>query len=270
MILNLKNSFVSNFSILKPKLFTETINNGFPRNYLYTNPSLKWISSYERKKTLNGPLNFNLYKGKQHFHTNPVLNYSSNQRKLLETLTHGNYTNSYRNYGKQTFYLQNPFKWVSNNVTFEQTKKYWDNSLDKEEFIQGSKFAVVSILQEIKNNNFKALKGLLAKTELTRLRHEVETDWTDELRRNVGISFDNILTLAIRNVRTQQIVHNKYLDIEVAVVASVPGPAEQQEEPSQVYVIHATFCRDYTPGRLPDWVVTNFKLHMKPWQTFMN
>ena len=110
---------------------------------------------------------------------------------------------------------------------------------------------------------------MLAKNELTRLRHEVETDWTDELRRNVGISFDNILTLAIRDVRSQQIVHNKYLDIEVAVVASVPGPAEQQE-PNHVYVIHATFFRDYTPGRLPDWVVTSFRLHMKPWQTFIN
>ena len=151
MIPKLKKSFVSNFFILNPKFFIETINNGVSRNYLYTNPSLKWISNYERNNTtLNEPSNFNLYKGQQHFHTNPVLNYSSNKRKLLETITHGNYTNSYRNYGKQTYYLQNPFKWVSNNVTFEQTKKYWDNSLDKEEFIQGSKFAVVSILQEIK------------------------------------------------------------------------------------------------------------------------
>ena len=113
------------------------------------------------------------------------------------------------------------------------------------------------------------MKGLLAKTELTRLRHEVETNWTDELRRNVGISEDNILALVIRDVNTQEIVFNRYLDIEVAVVASVPGPEDQQEA-SHVYVIHATFCRDYTPGRLPDWLVTRFRLHMKPWQTFIS
>jgi hypothetical protein len=76
------------------------------------------------------------------------------------------------------------------------------------------------------------------------------------------VQIDDVQTLAILDVRIQQIVFNKYLDIDVVLVATVPGPAGTT--PSHVYMVHATFSRDYTEGRLPDWLLTRFKLSMKP------
>ena len=153
MILKVKNPIFHNILFLKQKIFIDIKNYGVLSNKLCINHCLKIISNYEiNNKAINGPSNFKSYKGKQYFHSNPVLNNSNNQRKLLD-LNPQSYTNSYRNYGKPTYYLQNPFKWLNNNIKFEQTKRHWDNSLDKEEFLQGSKLAVVSILQEIKERS---------------------------------------------------------------------------------------------------------------------
>jgi hypothetical protein len=219
----------------------------------------------------------------QYFTTIPlVTNFLSTQKNTLIStykIKQGNFLevegsnvsfSTHRNFtGKTPYYVQNPLKVASNNLKFLNVKKDWDKNLDKDEFIQGSKFAVITVLQQIQDNNFKGLKGLIAKNKLTQLRNEVETAWSDELRRNINIQMEDIQTVAIRDVRTQQIVHNKYLDIDVAVVASVPGPSHLTSPPSHVYLVHATFCRDYTEGRLPDWLITSFKLHMKPSQTFI-
>ena len=65
------------------------------------------------------------------------------------SINHGNILS--RNYSsKSTYYIQNPFKWSNNHMKLFQVKRTWDPKLDKDEFIEGSKFAVLSVLQEIK------------------------------------------------------------------------------------------------------------------------
>ena len=155
--------------------------------------------------------------------------------------------------------IQNPIKLLTSHINFLRVKEKWDQSLDKEDFLHGSRLAVVTILNQISTNNFTGLKGLLSRKELQRLRHEVETVWTDNIRLNAGIHDSDVYLNIINNVRSQQIVHNKYFDIDVTILAKVPT---QSSTATHMFLVEATFHREYTEGRFPDWIVTrNALLH---------
>jgi len=162
--------------------------------------------------------------------------------------------------------IQNPIKLLTSHINFLRVKEKWDQSLDKEDFLHGSRLAVVTILNQISTNNFTGLKGLLSRKELQRLRHEVETVWTDNIRLNAGIHDSDVYLNIINNVRSQQIVHNKYFDIDVTILAKVPT---QSSTATHMFLVEATFHREYTEGRFPDWIVTRFRLHLKPFKSFV-
>jgi len=163
----------------------------------------------------------------------------------------------------RVFEIQNPIKLLTNHMNFIRVQQKWDLNLDKEDFLHGSRLAVVTILNQISANNFTGLKGLLSRKELQRLRHEVETVWSDNIRLNAGIEDTDVYLNIINNVRSQQIVHNKYFDIDVTVLAKT------STQSTHMFVIEATFHREYTEGRFPDWIVTRFRLHLKPFKSFI-
>jgi len=154
------------------------------------------------------------------------------------------------------FHIQNPLTWLKIFLKFREIKQQWDPHLDQEDFTEGAKYAVEAITSKLEQGEWKELRGLLSRKEFKRLRKEVETEWSDVMRQNVSLEVDQMVKVLITDIRTQQIVDNKFCDIDVMVM----GVKEQERKTPLVMQLEVRLHREYTEGCLPDWVVTRFRL----------
>ena len=88
-------------------------------------------------------------------------------------------------------------------------KSEWDPSFSKEDFIYGAENAAVNISWLLQDNDWKELRGLLTRKEFKRLQTELETEWSDVKRQNVGFQLDHIKSTFITAIRTQTIVQKR-------------------------------------------------------------
>jgi len=156
----------------------------------------------------------------------------------------------------KVFHLQNPFTWLQIFIKFNEVKQRWDPSLNQREFLEGAVHAVHAVTDKVEGGQWQELRGLLSRKEFKRLRKEVETEWSDVMRRNVRLEVDQVVKAVITGITTQQIVENKYCDIDVRLV----GVKEDQDKAPIVVNVQMRLHREYTEGCLPDWMVTRFKI----------
>jgi len=141
-------------------------------------------------------------------------------------------------------------------LKFHEIRQHWDPSIDQQQIMMGAKYAVAAITSKLEGGQWKELRGLLSRREFKRLRKEVETEWTDVMRQNANLEVEEMEKVLITDVRTQQIVQNKYCDIDLMVV----GVKEMQQKLPLVVQVEVRLHREYTQGCLPDWVVTRFRM----------
>jgi len=155
------------------------------------------------------------------------------------------------------YHFQNPLTWLQIHLKFNEVKQRWDPNLDKEEFLFGVQYAVQAITNNIVNGDWHEMRGLLSRKEFKRLRKEVETEWSDVMRQNVGMEVDQMEKVLITGITTQQIVEHKYCDIDVTVV----GVKEKHDNTPHVIQVRVRLHREYTEGCLPDWMVSRFSIN---------
>jgi len=159
----------------------------------------------------------------------------------------------------RVLHIQNPLTWLKIFLKFREIKQHWDPHLNQEDFTEGAKYAVEAITNKLEQGEWKELRGLLSRKEFKRLRKEVETEWSDVMRQNVSLEVEQMVKVFITDIRTQQIVDNKFCDVDVMVM----GLKGQERKPPLMMQVEVRLHREYTEGCLPDWVVTRFR--MKNW-----
>eukprot|EP00092_Neocalanus_flemingeri_P040252 GFUD01043845.1.p1 GENE.GFUD01043845.1~~GFUD01043845.1.p1 ORF type:complete len:368 (+),score=140.57 GFUD01043845.1:49-1104(+) len=153
------------------------------------------------------------------------------------------------------FHFQNPITMLKIFLKFREVKQQWDPALDQEQCLEGAKHAVAAITSMLEEGGrWKEMRGLLSRKEFKRLQKEVETEWSDVMRQNVSLEVEEMEKVLITDITTQQIVHNKYCDIDVLVLG-----VKEQKVPLLMQV-EVRLHREYTEGCLPDWVVTRFRI----------
>lgn len=156
-------------------------------------------------------------------------------------------------------YVQNPLSWLMNKLDFGILKNTWDPQFNESEFKRGTKQAVATISQLISQDLRDGLTGLLTRKATTKLIHDIETAWSDEQRRLIGIEPDDIQVAVPRRVNFQTIVEQKFCDVDMIFVAL--KTAEHKSSSAMIFIeILARFHRNYTEGRLPDWTVSLFRV----------
>eukprot|EP00092_Neocalanus_flemingeri_P104937 GFUD01134454.1.p1 GENE.GFUD01134454.1~~GFUD01134454.1.p1 ORF type:complete len:391 (+),score=151.03 GFUD01134454.1:36-1175(+) len=155
------------------------------------------------------------------------------------------------------FHFQNPITMLKIFLKFREVKQQWDPALDQEQCLEGAKHAVAAITSMLEEGGrWKEMRGLLSRKEFKRLQKEVETEWSDVMRQNVSLEVEEMEKALITDIRTHEIVHNKFCDIDVLVV----GVKEQEKKVPLVMQVEVRLHREYTEGCLPDWVVTRFRI----------
>lgn len=169
------------------------------------------------------------------------------------------------NFGKENhpvpkaFYMQNPIAWLVNKLNFGMLKRTWDPHFDESEIRRGTKQAVSTITMFVSQNLFSSLKGLLTKQALITLQRDVETTWSDEQRRHIGLEPGDIQHAVPRRVHFQRIVEQKFCDVDMVFVAV--KWTEYGGSSAFIFVEVATrFHREYTEGLLPGWTVSLFRV----------
>eukprot|EP00092_Neocalanus_flemingeri_P015644 GFUD01016933.1.p1 GENE.GFUD01016933.1~~GFUD01016933.1.p1 ORF type:complete len:656 (-),score=255.71 GFUD01016933.1:58-2025(-) len=152
------------------------------------------------------------------------------------------------------FHFQNPITRLKIFLKFLEVKQQWDPTLDQQQCLVGAKHAVAAITSMLEEGRWKEMRGLLSRKEFKRLQKEVETEWSDVMRQNVSLEVEEMEKVLITDITTQQIVHNKYCDIDVLVLG-----VKEQKVPLLMQV-EVRLHREYTEGCLPDWVVTRFRI----------
>ncbi|XP_049766883.1 m-AAA protease-interacting protein 1, mitochondrial-like [Schistocerca cancellata] len=159
----------------------------------------------------------------------------------------------------KVLYIQNPFSWLMNKLDFGILKNTWDPQFNESEFKRGAKQAVSTISQLICQDLRDGLAGLLTRKATTKLIHDIETSWSDEQRRLIGIEPEDIQVAVPRRVNFQTIVEQKFCDVDMIFVAL--KTAEHKSSSALIFIeILARFHRNYTEGRLPDWTVSLFRV----------
>merc|ERR550517_622188 len=130
--------------------------------------------------------------------------------------------------------------------------KGWDSNFSKDDFLEGAITAAVTISSMLQQNDWKELRGLLIRKEFKRLQTEVETEWSDVQRHNVGFMTEDIQSAFITDIRTQTIVQKRYCDIYLRVSAN------SQTSSNLTVIVDMSLHREYTEGCLPDWMVTRY------------
>lgn len=148
-------------------------------------------------------------------------------------------------------------QWLRVWADFRDLSNTWDAGIDRNGFIEGAKLAVSRISSLICQNSYRELRGLLSRAEYKRLQSELETSWSDVQRRHIGLDVDNIHNVVVTKLRKQQIVEQKFCDIDVYCLCL--KDVENGSGPILIKIF-ARFHRDYTEGRLPDWIVTRFSV----------
>jgi len=201
--------------------------------------SFSQSAKFKKDMLLKTTSSSKVFDNKRSFHTSSKLN--RNDQDLRKV---------------RIFHFQNPFTLLNIHMKLREVQQYWDPGFNKEEFLTGAKYAVAAITQNLEDGDWQNLRGLLTRKEFKRLQKEVETEWSDVMRQNVTLQVDQIDKILISGVRTQQIVQNKYCDIDVLVM----GVKDQNTKLPLVLEMEVRLHREYTEGCLPDWMVTRFKV----------
>lgn len=97
----------------------------------------------------------------------------------------------------------------------------------------------MTVTHLIQENKFDELRGLIAKRELSRLRTEIETEWSDVQRNTMvniysytihthafiesrfqGLNEEEIVEATVNRVVQQRIAYLKFCDIDLTFIAS--------------------------------------------------
>jgi len=151
----------------------------------------------------------------------------------------------------------NPVQWLRVWADFRDLNNTWDANIDRNGFIEGAKMAVCTITQLISQNSYSELRGLLSKTEYKRLQSELEKSWSDVKRRNIYLDVGDFQNVIVTRLKKQQIVDQKFCDIDVYFHCL--KEVDEGGEPIPIKIF-ARFHRDYTQGRLPNWIVTSLMI----------
>ena len=83
------------------------------------------------------------------------------------------------------------------------------------------------------------------------------------MRNNVAFSTNDVVLSLVHSVRQQTIAYQRFcdIDVDVAAVDRTREDIPEGMEPPTVNV-EARFTRDYTQGKLPDWVITKFRVNI--------
>ena len=119
--------------------------------------------------------------------------------------------------------------------------------------------AIKAVTSLISRNEFDGLRGLLTARERARLFSEIETEWKDVQRNNIELQDRDLVASVPVRVYRHYVAYQKFADVDVMFV--VNRTRDGAAGSSSVFmIIKATFTRDYSQGRLPDWTISKFKL----------
>jgi len=237
------NSFSNKYSLIMPKVPMQKINSELrvKSPVLLSSSS---ITSISKVSSLSASSSISSVPSVRSFHTSPVhgSDQENEETKKIRKIVH----------------FQNPLQWLRVWADFKELNNTWDANIDRNGFVKGAKMAVSRISQIISQNSYSELRGLLSRAEYKRLQGELEKTWSDVERRHVGMEMEDIHNVIVTRLRRQQIVEHKYVDVDVYFLClkEVGGSSE----PPILIKIFARFHREYTDGRLPDWIVTKFNV----------
>uniref|UniRef100_A0A131Y722 Putative juvenile hormone esterase binding protein n=1 Tax=Ixodes ricinus TaxID=34613 RepID=A0A131Y722_IXORI len=157
--------------------------------------------------------------------------------------------------------LQNPFRWLSVFFDFLELKNRWDPDFNRKEFIEGTKQAISTVLSLIATERLDDLTGLIKREAVNKFVQQASEMLgygnTQHLK-----DVDDIIAMPYR-VKLQSIVDQNYCDIDVHFLV-VKNMDSGQSSPSSgralVCLLFAKFHRNYSPGQLPDWTITDLSL----------
>ena len=117
--------------------------------------------------------------------------------------------------------------------------------------------ALIAVTSYIQKNEMSGLRGLLTLRERERIQTEIETEWKDIHGNNFDINESDIVAAMPVRVNRHYVAYHKFADIDVVFVIN---RVREVNSRSIMMLIRATFTRDYTDGRLPEWTISKFKL----------
>lgn len=156
-------------------------------------------------------------------------------------------------------YVQNPIAWLVNKMDFRMLKTAWDSEFDEKEFKRGTSQAVSVISQAIFQNDWEILDGLVARQALRRLRREVETGWSDLVKRNIALVPEQIKLALPTRIRFSRIGEEKFVDVDAVFVGlKFEDPVTYR---NLIFIESAArFHRNYSLAPFADWTVSVFKI----------
>ena len=105
------------------------------------------------------------------------------------------------------------------------------------------------------------MKGMLTERELTRIKKEVETKWSDEWRNNVAINADNIVGMTTDSILRYQVgFEMEYVDIVLGFIATRDPSVEQMNKFPTLIIIKAEFTKNFSKQSFGDWCISNFNV----------
>ena len=117
--------------------------------------------------------------------------------------------------------------------------------------------ALVAVTGYIRHNQMSKLSGLLTVRERARIQTEIETEWKDIHRDNIDLNITDIVSALPVRVQRHYVAYQKFADVDILfVVNRVRGDKSRRV----LMVFCATFTRDYSEGRLPEWTISKLKL----------
>jgi hypothetical protein len=115
----------------------------------------------------------------------------------------------------------------------------------------------MAVTKYIQKNELSQLRGLMTARERSRLETEIETEWKDVHRNNIDIQESDIVAAVPVRVHRHYVAYQRFADIEVFFVIN---RIREENSKSVLMLIRATFTRDYSEGRLPEWTISKFKV----------
>lgn len=117
--------------------------------------------------------------------------------------------------------------------------------------------AVTKVTHLIGDGSFDRLRGLMSRKERDRLKRDVETGWDGFARDNIALGSEDVVSAFPTRVLQHTLVQQRFCDIDVAFVVMKMAADGM---PAAMMNIQTTFHREYTDGKLPDWVITRFRV----------
>lgn len=157
--------------------------------------------------------------------------------------------------------LQNPFRWLAVFLDFMELKNRWDPDFNRKEFLDGTKQAISTVLSLIATQRMDELTGLIKREAVNKFVQQVSETLgygnTQHLK-----DPDDIVVMPYK-VKLQSIVDQNYCDVDMhfLVVKNIEGNQSSAAQSRLLMcLLFAKFHRNYSPGQLPDWTITQLSL----------